>query len=201
MSSILTADEIAVGDVVSAQLQKLWGWYLTGGILSVIFGFIVISYKDVTVHVLVYFASAYFIAVGLFMLVGSIGMLRQRWLLAVIGVAWIAAGIVGFVWPHITIYVVAILIGWSFLVFGVVDILHSLERRHVTPHWWIQLTRGVASVVIAFLVIRHPGGTLTGIVVLLGIWSILFGVIEIAGAFSARHATRDWEALKAQLSR
>jgi uncharacterized membrane protein HdeD (DUF308 family) len=56
-------------------------------------------------------------------------------------------------------------------------------------------------VVIAFLVIRHPGGTLTGIVVLLGIWAILFGVIEIVGAFSARHAVRDWESLKAQVNR
>ncbi len=168
-----------------------------GGILSVIFGFIVISYKNVSVTVLIYFASAYFIAVGIFMIVGSLGMLKHRWLLATIGVLWIAAGIVGFVWPHITVYIIAILIGWSFLVFGVVDIIHSLSRRHL-PHWWIQLIRGVASVVIAFLVIRHPGGTLTGIVILLGIWAILFGVIEIAGAFSARHAVRDWDALKAQ---
>jgi len=199
MSTILTSDEIALGDEVSSKLEKLWGWYLTGGILSVIFGFIVISYKDVSVNVLIYFASAYFIAVGIFMLVGSIGMLKDRWLLATLGVLWIAAGIVGFVWPHITIYIIAILIGWSFLVFGVVDIIHSLYRRHL-PHWWIQLIRGVASVVIAFLVIRHPGGTLTGIVILLGIWAILFGVIEIAGAFSARHAVRDWEALKTQAS-
>ena len=57
---------------------------------------------------LIYFASAYFIAVGLFLLVGSLGMLKQRWLLAVMGVLWIAAGIIGFVWPHITIYVIAI---------------------------------------------------------------------------------------------
>jgi uncharacterized membrane protein HdeD (DUF308 family) len=38
-------------------------------------------------------------------------------------------------------------------------------------------------------------------VILLGIWAILFGVIEIVGAFSARHAVRDWEALKAQVNR
>jgi uncharacterized membrane protein HdeD (DUF308 family) len=199
MSNLLTADEIAVGDVVTTNMQKLWGWYLAGGILSVIFGFVVISYKDVTVNVLIYFASAYFIAVGLFMLVGSLGMLKQRWLMAVMGVLWIAAGIIGFVWPHITIYVIAILIGWSFLVFGVVDFVHALQRRHL-PYWWVQLIRGVASVVIAFLVIRHPGGTFTGIVILLGIWAILFGVIEIFGAFSARHAVRDWESLKAQVS-
>ena len=180
-------------------MQKLWAWYLAGGVLSVIFGFVVISYKHVSVNVLIYFASAYFIAVGLFMLVGSLGMLKQRWLLAIMGVLWIAAGVIGFVWPHITIYVIAILIGWSFLVFGVVDIVHSLERRHM-PYWWVQLIRGVASVVIAFLVIRHPGGTLTGIVILLGIWAILFGVIEIVGAFSARHAVRDWESLKAELN-
>jgi uncharacterized membrane protein HdeD (DUF308 family) len=201
MPSLLTADEIAVGDVVTTRMQKLWAWYLVGGILSVIFGFFVISYKNVSVNALIYFASAYFIAVGLFMVIGSLGMLKQRWLLALMGVLWIGAGIVGFVWPHITIYVIAILIGWSFLVFGVVDIVHALERRHQIAHWWVQLIRGVASVVIAFLVIRHPGGTLTGIVILLGIWAILFGVIEIVGAFSARHATRDWEAVKAQVSR
>jgi uncharacterized membrane protein HdeD (DUF308 family) len=200
MSSLLTADEIAVGDVVTAKMQRLWGWYLTGGILSVIFGFVVISYKDVTMNVLIYFASAYFIAVGLFMLVGSFNMLKERWLLAVIGVLWIGAGIVGFVWPHITIYVIAILIGWSFLVFGVVDIVHAFQRRQM-PHWWVQLIRGLASVVIAFLVIRHPGGTFTGIVILLGIWAILFGVIEIIGAFSARHAVTDWESVKSELSR
>jgi uncharacterized membrane protein HdeD (DUF308 family) len=200
MTSLLTADEIAVGDVVTTKLQKLWGWYLAGGIISVLFGFVVISYKDVSVNVLIYFASAYFIGVGIFMLVGSIGLIKHRWLLAIMGVLWIGAGIVGFVWPHITTYVIAILIGWSFLVFGVVDIVHSLEHR-VMPHWWWQLIRGIASVVIAFLVIRHPGGTLTGIVILLGIWAILFGVIEIIGAFSARHAVRDWEALKAELDR
>ena len=44
MPSLLTADEIAVGDVVTAKTQQLWGWYLTGGILSVIFGFVVISF-------------------------------------------------------------------------------------------------------------------------------------------------------------
>ncbi|MGP0029695.1 MAG: HdeD family acid-resistance protein [Acidimicrobiales bacterium] len=197
MPYALTADELAAGDAVTANLEKMWGWFLAGGIVSVIFGFLVISYHEVSVYVVVYFASAYFIAVGIFQIVLSFRLLKHRWLYAVVGVLWIAAGVIGFVWPHITLYIIAILIGWSFLVFGVVDIVHSLERRQ-TPHWWIYLIRGIASVVIAFLVLRHPGGTLTALVILLGAWAILFGVIEIIGAFSARHAVRDWEALKAQ---
>ena len=35
--------------------------------------------------------------------------------------------------------------------------------------------------------------------VLIGILAIVFGVVEIIGAFSARHATKDWEAYKAQV--
>jgi uncharacterized membrane protein HdeD (DUF308 family) len=198
MAYALTAEEIAVGDVVTAKLEKIWAWYLVGGILSVLFGFFVVSYRDDSPYAVAYFASGYFIGAGLFQLIGSVTVAKHRALFLVMGVLWIGAGIVGFVWPHITIFIIAVLIGWSFLVFGIADILQGLRNHHM-PHWWIHLVRGLASMVIAFLALRHPGGALTTLVVLLGIFSILFGVIEIVTSFTARHATRHWEALKSQL--
>ncbi len=33
---------------------------------------------------------------------------------------------------------------------------------------------------------------------LIGILAIVFGAVEVLGAFSARHATKHWEAFKAQ---
>ena len=110
---------------------------------------------------------------------------------------WIGAGIVGFVWPHITIYIVAILVGWGFLVLGIFDIVNSI-RYHYLPYWWAYLIRGVIAVALGFLCIRHPGAPLTALVVLIGIGAILFGAVELIGAFSARHATKHWEAFKAQ---
>ena len=65
MTDVLTQDEIAVGDVVSTQLEKMWGWYLAGGIISMIFGFFVISYRHASVYAIVYLASGFFIAAGL----------------------------------------------------------------------------------------------------------------------------------------
>ena len=62
MTETLTQDEIAVGDVVSAQLEKMWGWYLAGGIIAMIFGFFVISYRHASVYAIVYLASGFFIA-------------------------------------------------------------------------------------------------------------------------------------------
>ncbi|HXN59054.1 MAG TPA: DUF308 domain-containing protein [Acidimicrobiales bacterium] len=194
---VLSSDDIAVGDVVTSQLEKLWGWYLAGGIISVIFGFFVISWRHATVYAAIYFASAFFIAGGVFEIVGSIRMPRQRWLNLVFGLFWVGAGIVGFVWPHITIFVAAVIIGWSFLVLGIFDIVSSLQNHHL-PYWWAYLIRGIVALGLGFLCIRHPSGTLQVVVVMIGILAILFGVVEIIGAFSARHATRYWEALKKQ---
>ena len=39
---------------------------------------------------------------------------------------------------------------------------------------------------------------MTALVVLIGIGAIVFGAVELIGAFSARHATKHWEAFKAQ---
>ena len=197
MTYALTDDDIVVGDAVSTQLEKMWGWYLAGGIFSMIFGFFVISYRHASVYAIIYLASGFFIAVGLFEIVGAVRMARQRWLHLVFGVIWVGAGIVGFVWPHITIYIVAILIGWGFLVLGIFDIVNAIRYRYL-PFWWAYLIRGVIAVGLGFLCIRHPGAPLTALVVLIGILAIVFGAVEVIGAFSARHATKDWEAIKTQ---
>ena len=156
MTNVLTDDEIAVGDVVSTQLEKMWGWYLAGGIIAMIFGFFVISYRHASVYAIIYLASGFFIAGGLFEIIGGLRAARQRWPLLVFGVIWVGAGIVGFVWPHITIFIVAVLVGWGFLVLGIFDIINSI-RYHYLPYWWAYLIRGIIAVALGFLCIRHPG--------------------------------------------
>ena len=198
MTNVLTDGDIAVGDVVSTQLEKMWGWYLVWGIIAMIFGFFVISYRHASVYAIIYLASGFFIVGGLFEILGAARMARQRWLHLVFGLIWIGAGIVGFVWPHITIFIVAVLVGWGFLVLGIFDIIDSI-RNHYLPYWWAYLIRGIIAVALGFLCIRHPGAPLTALVVLIGILAIVFGAVEILGAFSARHATANWEKYKAQL--
>jgi uncharacterized membrane protein HdeD (DUF308 family) len=199
MTFVLTDDDIAVGDVVSEQLEKMWGWYLVWGIIAMIFGFFVISYRHASVYAIIYLASGFFIAGGLFEILGAIRIARQHWLHLLFGIIWVGAGIVGFVWPHITIFIVAVLIGWGFLVLGIFDIVDSI-RNHFLPYWWAYLIRGMIAVALGFLCIRHPGAPLTALVVVIGILAIVFGAVEILGAFSARHATKTWAAYKAQLS-
>jgi uncharacterized membrane protein HdeD (DUF308 family) len=198
MTYVLTEDDIAVGDAVTTQLEKMWGWYLVGGIVAMIFGFFVITYRHASVYAIIYLASGFFIAAGVFEIVGAIRMALQRWLHLVFGLIWIGLGIVGFVWPNITIFIVAVLIGWGFLVLGIFDIINAVRDRYL-PYWWAYLIRGIIAVAVGFLCIRHPGAPLTALVVLIGILAIVFGAVEIVGAFSARHATKHWERYKAQM--
>ena len=191
-------EEVAAGDELATGLEKMWGWYLTGGILSVVFGFVVLSYKSATLFAIAYFAGAFFIAIGLFHIIGAFGALKQRWPYLVMGVISAGAGIALFVWPKETLYVVTVLIGWVLLFWGIVDIVASLMYRQL-PYWWVTLIRGIVSILLGVWAIRHPGNALTVLVVVIGLWAILMGTIEIIGAFQARHARRHWDDLKAQL--
>jgi uncharacterized membrane protein HdeD (DUF308 family) len=198
MPYALTPEETAFGDMVAAKSQKVWGLYLIAGILSVLFGFFVVSYKDATVFALTYFASAYLMAAGIFQFIAGVTIPRHRWTYILLGITSVIAGVFLFDWPNITIYVVSILIAWAFFLYGVTDIVHAMQSRHL-PLWWVHLVRGVLLVVIGFLALRHPGGATGALIILLGVGAVLFGIVEIFGSFSARHAVRHWELLKSKL--
>jgi uncharacterized membrane protein HdeD (DUF308 family) len=198
MSPQLTPQEVAAGDELATLTEKIWGWYLAGGILSILFGFFVLSYKTATLYAVAYFAGAFFLAVGIFQVIGSFRAAKFRWAYLIMGVISIGGGIVCLVWPHITLYVIAIIIGWMLLFWGVTDIVGSLMSRQV-PYWWLYLIRGIISIFLGIWAIRHPGNALVVLVVVIGFWCVLYGTIETIGAFSARHAVRNWEAMKHEL--
>jgi len=194
----LTPAEVVAGDALAAMMQRMWGWYLAGGILSVLFGFFILSYKHATVYAVAYFAGAFFLAAGLFQIVGSFGAARVRWGYLAMGIISIGAGVVCFVWPKITLFVIAIIIAWVLLFWGVTDIVSSLSNRQV-PYWWLYLIRGIVSILLGIWALRHPGNALVVLVVVIGLWCIVYGTIEIIGAIMARHAERNWEEMKRQV--
>jgi uncharacterized membrane protein HdeD (DUF308 family) len=176
----------ASNEPAGGAASRSWGWPLIGGIFSIIFGFVVLSYELVGLLALVYFACAYFLAAGVFELTASYRSTAFRWWYPIMGVLSICAGIVGFAWPGITLFVIAVLIGWVLLGWGLADILYAFTSRHL-GHWWVYLVRGLFAFVVGVIALRDPGNAVLGLVLVLGIWSIAFGVVEIIGAMQSRH--------------
>lgn len=62
----------------------------------------------------------------------------------------------------------------------------------ITPgHWWILLLEGIAAIIIGLLLITDPGTTLLSLVVLLGVWWFIGGIIDLVRLFSD-HTNWGW---------
>jgi uncharacterized membrane protein HdeD (DUF308 family) len=119
---------------------------------------------------------------------------RWRWLFIIAGILGVAAGIVTIVWPAITLYVVAILVAWYLIIFGVLHLVGALAGPKLR-YWWTQLLLGVAELVLGVWAVRSWQQSLFTLVTLVGVWAIVHGVNEIFAAFSIRETGRRAERL------
>lgn len=117
-----------------------------------------------------------------------------RWLFIMVSVLVMAAGILTFGWPGITLYVVSILVAWYLIVFGIIHIVDSLAGPKL-PWWWSGLLLGAAELVLGVWAVRSWEQAVFTLVTLVGIWAIVHGVNEIFAAFTVRQAGREAERL------
>jgi uncharacterized membrane protein HdeD (DUF308 family) len=174
------------------EMSGIWWWYLILGIAWIWYGMFVLSYR---VGSLVAVAAL----VGVAFLFGGVGQLvvagrveTWRWLFIVTGILGVAAGIMTFAWPDVTLYVVSILVAWYLIVFGIVHIVDALAGPKV-PWWWTQLLLGIAELVLGVWAVRSWERSLLTFVTLVGVWAIVIGVNEIFAAFSLREAGKQAE--------
>ncbi len=195
MRITLTPEEVVAGDQAAEYAERNWKWYLGWGIFSVLFGFVVLSFRIETIWALAIFTGIYFVLLGVAEIIGTWGAQSWKWLYLVAGLAAVGVGIVSFVWPEVTLFVIAILIGWVLLMWGIADIVTSLMHREV-HYWWMLLVRGGISIVLGVWALAQPKATLVVFVTIIGLFAIMFGVIEMFAAFEMKHARRRWDALK-----
>jgi uncharacterized membrane protein HdeD (DUF308 family) len=107
------------------------------------------------------------------------------WLLVLIGLLAIAAGVIVLIKPEESLSTLAVIAGIFVLASGIFDVAISFSRR--TPNRGLAAIMGVLSVVVGVLLIRHPVGGVLFVALLIGIWLIAVGVVRFVGAFDSEH--------------
>ena len=110
-----------------------------------------------------------------------------RWLWIIFGVLMTAAGIVALSDPVKTFAAFADILGFVFLLIGVIWMVQAFMQRVINPLWWLTLISGILMVGIAFWVSGQFFLTRAAtLLVFAGIWAAMKGITEIVRAFQVR---------------
>ena len=107
---------------------------------------------------------------------------RAWWLLLLRGLAAILFGIAAFTWPGLSVLSLVLLYGAYAFVDGV-GALAAAFRGGKDERWWFALA-GLVSLAAAAAAVAWPGLTAITLVILIGGWSIVRGVLEIGAGFT-----------------
>jgi uncharacterized membrane protein HdeD (DUF308 family) len=125
----------------------------------------------------------------------AIGRLGQHWgWMLAFGILTIAAGICALVWPGITLLAAAIVFGVQLIVAGVYRLVAAFSAAEESTGTRVMLgLLGVLSLIIGLYAVRHVLLTIVALALLLGIFWVANGAIELFTALSSREASgRGW---------
>ncbi len=127
---------------------------------------------------------------GSWMTPGVHALARDWRLLALRGALAIAFGIAALAWPGLTVYALVLLFGAYALVDGAVAVL-SVVRHQAGDHRALMMFEGIVGIVAGIGAAVWPGITALALVLLIGVYAVLTGIVELVAAARLRGVLRD----------
>jgi uncharacterized membrane protein HdeD (DUF308 family) len=104
--------------------------------------------------------------------------------LIVAGVIGAIAGILALVYPDITLLALALIAGINLMLMGVLALIEAFGgERDATARLLCGII-GILGLIGGLIVIRRPGESLLAILLVLGIWLIVSGIVDFIRAFA-----------------
>ncbi len=169
---------------------KSWGWVLFFGIATLILGVLVVWRPKDTIYAFAILLGIWLFVAGLFRIVMAIADHEDsggtRWMLAVLGLLSVIIGILFLRHTEETVTTLAFLIGLFWVVGGIIEFFTAYSD-HGSGARGFRIAMGVLAFAAGVVTLVWPHVTLGVLAVLMGIWLILYGVLEIALSLQLRH--------------
>ncbi|MGH9869058.1 MAG: HdeD family acid-resistance protein [Candidatus Polarisedimenticolia bacterium] len=101
------------------------------------------------------------------------------------GMAAILFGILALSWPQITLFALILLFGVYVAADGIFALVAAMRGHTITPRWWLAVV-GVLGIGAAVVTFAWPGLTALALIIFIGVWALVRGITEIAGAIALR---------------
>jgi uncharacterized membrane protein HdeD (DUF308 family) len=188
-----SADYDDYDDLASAPgvlIAQSWLATVIIGVVTLILGIIVSFHPGGSLNVLAVLLGILAILSGIFHLVRIFGRgeAHRVWS-GIVGLAFIVVGVLLIRHLHVTLALIGLYVGLVWIVQGVTALIAAFAGGGPEGRgWWIFF--GSISVIAGIVVVSTPVDSLTVLAVLIGIWFIVMGIIEIIGGLMIRRAAR-----------
>lgn len=115
-----------------------------------------------------------------------IGLARWWWTFVLRGLLAIGFGVLAFLAPAWGIRVLVLLFAAWALVDGAISLLDGIRTRGQDRSWWLEIVEGLIGVGAGVVAILLPAAAELALVIVIGAWSILTGIVEIVLAVRLR---------------
>lgn len=175
-----------------AKSKNIWWILLLKGIILVLFGLFAVFWPAISFIALSLVFAFYILLSGVMNIIyGIVGISTHRYwfLILALGVFEIGVGDFAINHPHISIAALALLIGFTFLIRGIFEIISAFDDMFIHAHRLLQSIGGALSIIVGLIVLRYPirgGITFTWV---LGVYALVAGPMLIALSVIANDVT------------
>jgi uncharacterized membrane protein HdeD (DUF308 family) len=169
-------------------MNKNWWVWLLRGIFAILFGILAILFPGEAFAALIYIFGAYVLVDGAMTIYNALSHRGPNWGWELLeGVIAILAGLAAFFMTGLAGLTIILVIGVWAIITGVLQVVAAWRlRQEIDNEIWLGLA-GILSVIMGILFIRNPFGGALATVWLIGIYSIVFGVMFMMLAFRVRN--------------
>src|SRR6201989_1060414 len=183
------SEPMANGGEMLARVGRHWGWGFGFGIFTLVAGIVVLAWPGETLLVIAVLFGIQLIVSGIFRCVAALAVDElaggTRVLLALLAVLSVIVGLWAIRHVDLTLLVLAALLGIFWVVNGTIELFTALSHSGMPQRGWTAFM-GVRTILAGIIVLASPDLTLVTLAVILGIWLVIFGVMECVLAWRLR---------------
>ena len=154
-----------------------WGLIVIGA-LAVVLGIVMVLNPFTTAKVLAIIVGIELLLSGMLDLMDH--RYGNRWLSIASGAAGVIGGVAIITWPHVTLWVIAVIVGIGFLVRGAMQLAAGLSpEAKATGARGLLVAAGALSTVTGLVALTWPKATIVVLAVLFGIRVLAVGLLEV----------------------
>jgi uncharacterized membrane protein HdeD (DUF308 family) len=173
--------------VIVETPRQYWILILFRGIIALLFGIMALISVEFTLLFLVYLFGAYVLIDGILAIIVSLQERKssRAWLIVfLIGAVGIIIGVLSFIHPGNVALLIFYLVALWLIIAGFFSIISAFMRAIGTE--WLAIIGGILSIIIGVIFLLHPTSSILSIVWLLGVFALIYGIIQIIKAFQVK---------------